>query len=80
MDTVTLPKHEYQKLVDRISQLEGYLSTKFNDFKTEPTEGSDEWWSKEIHEAEVEYKTGKGKTFKSVSELNTYLESLTDAN
>ena len=59
--------------LDKLTKEVKAIKTKL--FQEEPPYGSDEWWDKEIKEAEIEFKKGRGVVFKSSKDAIKWLNS-----
>lgn len=76
MNTVTVPAKTIDDIFSRLDELTSVvkkMSAKFSE--KEFSSGSDEWWDKEIEEAENEFKKGKGVMFKSGKDAIKWLNS-----
>jgi len=74
--TVTVPTKTINEIFFRLDELTKAvkkISVKLSE--KEPLYGSDEWWNKEIKEADSEFKKGKGTLFKSSKDAIKWLNS-----
>ena len=74
--TVTVPTKTINEIFSRLDELTNAvkkIAAKLS--KKEPLYGSDEWWDKEIKDADDEFKKGKGVLFKSSKDAVKWLNS-----
>ena len=76
MQTITVDAKTFEKVLSKLDLLTREIEIlKRRLSKNEPTYGSDEWWKKEIKQAEEELKKGKGVRFESVEDAVKWLNS-----
>ncbi len=76
MNTVTVPAKTINDIFSRLDELtKAVKKISARLLNEEPRYGSDEWWNKEIKEAENEFKKGKGVLFQSGKDAIKWLNS-----
>lgn len=73
--TVTMPKSEYESILNRLSRLENIVGKILKRKVKRIRYGSTEWWEKETKEAIEEVRKGNVVSFNSVEELIADLHS-----
>ena len=74
--TVTVSTKTINEIFSRLDELTNAvkkMAAKLSE--KEFSYGSDEWWDKEIKEAEIEFKKGRGVVFKSSKDAIKWLNS-----
>ena len=73
---VTVPAKTIDEILSRLDELtKAVKKISLKLLEEEPAYGSDEWWDKEIEEAENEFKKGKSVLFKSSKDAIKWLNS-----
>lgn len=75
--TVTVPTKTLDEIFSRLDELTKAVKTiSIRLFREELPYGSNEWWDKEIEEAEKEFKKGKGTIVHNQKELAGFFKNL----
>jgi hypothetical protein len=80
-DTVTLPRHEYNYLTSRITQLERVVKQAVEEHKLpeeslEPPYGTDAWWEWAERQADEDIRTGRVTSLHNEEEINIFFDNL----